>query len=81
MEQKRAKEDSDALFLIQRSHFMVTSDRIPFNLGLAAVACEMLYKVDSLAEDKDMTLISQALLTLWGIRITCAFPCFVTWIS
>ncbi len=25
MEQKRAKEDSDALFLIQRSHFLVTS--------------------------------------------------------
>ncbi len=25
MEQKRAKEDSDALFLIQRGHFMVTS--------------------------------------------------------
>ncbi len=25
LEQKRAKEDSDALFLIQRSHFLVTS--------------------------------------------------------
>ncbi len=25
LEQKRAKEDSDAIFLIQRSHFMVTS--------------------------------------------------------
>ncbi len=28
LEQKRAKEDSDALFLIQMSHFLVTSDRI-----------------------------------------------------
>ncbi len=26
MEKKRAKEDSDALFLIQRSHFLDTSD-------------------------------------------------------
>ena len=34
----------------------------PYNLGLAAVACGMFYKVDSLAVDKDITLISQVLL-------------------
>ncbi len=29
-----------------------------FNLGLAAVVCEMLYKVDPLAVDKDISLVS-----------------------
>ncbi len=33
MEQKWAKEDSDALFLIQRSHFLVTSDMLCAGLG------------------------------------------------
>ena len=31
-------------------------------LGLADVACQMLYKVNSMAVDKDITLVSQVLL-------------------
>ncbi len=36
-----------------------------FNPGLADVGCGMFYKVDSLAVDKDIALISQVLLALW----------------